>query len=365
MCQSKADGGRRCAFHLEQGVSKAMTSYAAAVTGLPGSQVAEAYASLEREGLAVPTPSREEVDAFLAQQAFQVRYAEDLTESRRRSLLARLQAALGRITPNGATFHAWKNLVAESFARVRRRAAAAFLAGALTFSVGACGNVPEAEAPPAQTPVATAPAAPAVPVGEYDTGYDTEYEVASQVSVGRDAEAKYGAARVAAAMEQSRELVQDYAFNPEFINAEWGERRGDLLRAGTEHMTPDAAKDWRRMVRQVTEGTPAERDKSLSVVYAYTFYAPFSQTKDGTTPVTDGPAVVNPRITSTSSSLDSYGRLKVEVKSVADVRLLRDEVPTVAKIKRTSTFYLVPSQQGWKVDGWVGSYNTVALGPEA
>lgn len=67
-----------------------------------------------------------------------------------------------------ATFHSGKNIVSESRTRVRRRAAAAFAVGAFTFSVGACGNVPQEDHDPGRAGK-VASATPAPP--EFDTTF--------------------------------------------------------------------------------------------------------------------------------------------------------------------------------------------------
>lgn len=364
MCQSKAEGGRRCAFHLEQGVASGMVTYVASVTGLTPAQTNAAYEALEREGLTEPDPTRAEVDEFLEKQIFRVRHEPDLTEARRDSIVSRLRAAIGRITPNGATFHAWKTLVAESWSRVRRRAAAAFVVGALTFSVGACGTVPDADRGPVSAePVAAAPTTPGA-------AYDTEYAVA-QPTISKEAVEAFGAKEAAAATTLATEVAQEWNFNEKAIvgQVEDPAAVAYVLHAGDE-MTPELRKEWtgnvNEYVRAAKSGGALSGDV-ISNVYSYTFFDAFIEIEDaGWAPAPEGPVVVNQKISKISTTPTTDGRLLVVVSSQADLRTLNTEKgkSKLWAFSRDTSYYMSKTPDGWKISAWNTSWTAGETRPD-
>lgn len=141
MCQSRAEGGVRCNHHLSTAASAAMVTYVVSATGAAPAEAKAVAARLEREGEHLPAPAREEVDAFLTESMFRARHDETLTPKRRESVLARLGAALGKVLPSGAKFHAWKNMMVETAVRMRRKVVAVTVAAGLAVSLAACGEV--------------------------------------------------------------------------------------------------------------------------------------------------------------------------------------------------------------------------------
>lgn len=371
MCQSKAEGGRRCKFHLEQGVAGGMTTYVASVTGLSPKQTAEAYEALEREGLALPDPTREEVDEFLEREAFRVRHEPNLTEKRRESIVARLRAAIGRITPNGSTFHAWKNLVAESWSRVRRRAAAAFMVGALTFSVGACGNAPS-QATPDDTaaPVAGAPVTPQ-PSNGSPREYDSTYEVA-EGTASNEAVERFGPREAAQGTALAIDTSQDYFWDEESVTSMPGEDADEHAYSLAERMTPATAEQWRETVDEFIanskEGNYGAGQNGRDFL-SISFYggAAFDNAvdKDGNTVTVapEGPVVVNPTLSKVTTGLTADDRLSVEIEGSAGLRVVVGGKPKVWNLTRSITYYMVQDKdQGeWLIDAWSGSWNTTGF----
>lgn len=360
MCQSKADGGRRCKFHLEQGVANGMTTYVASVTGLSAQQTNEAYTALEREGRNAPDPTREEVDAFLEREAFRVRYEPNLTEKRRESIVARLRAAIGRITPSGATFHAWKNLVAESWSRVRRKAAAAFVVGAMTFSVGACGSAPE-QPTAAETvaPVASAPLTPGDQV-RYDTTFET-----AEPTINPAAATKFGRGEALAGTDAAVSFSERYFYDDDAVTTKGGVDLDKYATPLGQHMTPTARADWNTSVKGfVTDVKNGElgANKGSWDVLSVTFYGAMAGTnKDSEGKVTvanpDGPVMVNKTIENVTTGVATDGRLSVSMKSSADMRLLIDGQPKRWHLTRDITYYMVKDSSGvWKIDAWSGNW---------
>jgi hypothetical protein len=357
MCQSKAAGGRRCAYHLEQGVCAGMVTYVVSVTGLDRCETSEAYKALEKEGSNLPDPTRDEVDDFLNREAFRIRHEPNLSEQRRENIVNRLLASVGRITPSGATFHAWKNLVAESWARVRRRAAAAFVLGAMTFSVGGCGNAPaEPQAQPQAQIVAAAPTAPG-PASSYDTTYKT-----AKPTYSADAVTVFGKADVVAGTSAAVNFTQKHAFDDASVTTKAGENINKYGYSLAKDMSPETGRMWKasvdEFVQDVEAGTFGESPGSANVL-SLTFYASMSgknHDMDGNSVMAnpEGPVIVNKEITSITTGATNDGRLSVEINSAADMRLLVEGKPKLSPMTRTATYYMAKSGGDWKIDAWSG-----------
>lgn len=352
MCQSIADGGRRCSFHLEKGASSAVTSFASSVTGLSTQETQAAYDDLMREGGSQPDPSREEVDQFLEQQAFRARHDPDLTESRRQSIVRRLQDAIGRITPSGATFHAWRNLVAESWSRVRRKAAAAFLVGAVTFSVGACGTAPASS----QSDDSRAEHTASAPKTPGAAQFNTEFKQVKP-TISPEATAKFGQDAKTGTDFVVKQIVEKDSFNDDL--ARGGNASKDDVVAASDKMLPDAKRDWNKAIttydQEVEAGMVSE--KATGSVYIYTFYnMPQAMKGTGASVASDGPVFVN-RKTSKVRSTVQDNRLAVTVAASSDVRVEGGAQEGLWPMKKETTYYMAKDADGnWKIDGWYGSY---------
>lgn len=339
-----------------------MTTYAASITTLTPKEASEAYEALEVEGLAAADPTREEVDEFLEKQIFRVRHEPDLTDARRESIIGRLRAAIGRIMPNGATFHAWKNIVAESWSRVRRKAAAAFVVGALSFSVGACGNVPDEDRGPiAAEPVVSAPLTPG---SEYDTTYDVAKPVISD-----DAVKAFGAKDAAKVTAMGTEIAQEWGFNEKAIlgQAEDPAAVAYVLTAGDD-MTEAVQQEWagnvNEYVRAVNSGNAVPQEVG-SRVYTYTYFDAFHEAEEsGWVPASEGPVVVNQKISKVTTTPTTDGRLAVEVKSQADLRINKGGKPKLWGFSRETTYYMTKTADGWKVSAWHTAWTTANLVPD-
>lgn len=141
MCQSIAEGGKRCQGHLKARTSAAMATYVVHKTGLPRAEVGPVITALRREFADAPAPTRAEVDEFLEKQAAEVEHERELSDDRRDSIVDRLRAGIGQVLPDGATFAAWKNLMDRAWDRVKGpvkavlvgAAAVGLLAGAADF----------------------------------------------------------------------------------------------------------------------------------------------------------------------------------------------------------------------------------------
>lgn len=167
MCQAKDKGGKRCSVH--QAGSKFSMRVAKLKTGADDATVKETFTELTKEGRPLPTPSKEEVEAFIEKKRFATELDPELDDHERKielSQLARAEKELDSVT--GASFHAWKNLrkrVAEKMkaisARIAKPMAALGLAGVVIFGAAGCGAQDTPSNPNAVAPAPTSSSAPA------------------------------------------------------------------------------------------------------------------------------------------------------------------------------------------------------------
>lgn len=341
MCKPKSEGGQRCSFHLSQGVQTGVTAYAAALTGLSRDETHEAFEALRAEGAEMAAPSRGEVDSFLETQQFRVQHEPSLSAAKRTSILNRLRAAVGRVTPDGATFHAWKNVVGEAWARTRRRAAAVFLVSGLAFGMGGCATGPSTAAPATPVtsgPVATAPAT-SVTVARID-----------QVTYDKAAVAKFGQKNVESAGKFSTEFVAKYGANEALANKTPDQVSEADVKDITAEMTPAAQKSFLAALdtRQTNEG----RANTYGVAFV-------GLNAGGYTMRTDVPGVSDVSVAKPVVSVND-GRLTVVQDYSATIRY---KGPEGKNFKMTAekqvTFWLVkgPSKdQPWLIDGWTANF---------
>jgi hypothetical protein len=179
----------------------------------------------------------------------------------------------------------------------------------------------------------------------------------------KDAVAEFGAKGVAQGTSTAVDFTMEYAFDPQMLRAQFGEHVASVL-AMTRSMGPNAARDWTQAVQEYNSGK-AGRDKRGGLVMSLTLYAAWSGDKpDKMYVAPKGPAAVNPRLLSVRSSVDDRGRLAVDVKSSAQVRLVVNKKRVRMKIDRTQTFWMVKGSAGWKIDGWTGSLKAGQYRPD-
>jgi hypothetical protein len=354
MCRAQADGGARCASHLKQGVEKGVTSFGAAVTGLSPKETAAAVEDLRREGADLADPTREAVDSFLEEQAFRVHHEPNLSEVRRTSIGDRIKAPIGRILPDRATFHARKNVVAEAWARSPRKVAAVFMAGALSFGVGACGTTSgDAPQPSHSRPVANAPATP---------GYSTQVSI-EKPTISPDAVRVFGRARAEAGAKAVTDFATKFTYQEDLIRVKTKYTAADFARP-REYMTPDMRASWDDTVRRSLSGD----DKADGSVQALTFH---DVRNVGYRP--SGPMVVNQTIRNIKVGTEmnvktGKDRLSVTFTQRAELRLTAKGSPTRFPLFKTSTLWLEPGPKGlghaWLVDGYSSIYESDAPVPD-
>jgi hypothetical protein len=358
MCKTKADGGARCAFHLEQGVQTGVTFFVSAVTGLSPREAAATYDGLRREGAGLPDPPRVEVDGFLEEQAFRVRHEPTLSESRRLSIGDRLRPAIGRVLPDGATFHPWENVVAEAWAGSGRKVAAVFLAGALSFGVGACGNVPADQPdPPRGGPAATAPANPSPSV-------EVEKVSIEEALVAPTAVQQFGRTRANAAYREVTTFAAANTFRTDLLRPKASYTEADFAEVG-KFMNPPMRAVWNNKIAARARGDE-KSENDINVLMFHNFNVP------GHSLTTSGPAIVNQKISKVSVAPENptsgTGRIAVTFTQAGDLRLSKGGQPMRVTIDKTVTCWLAPAPSGsgrtWLIDGYKGSYEMHKITPD-
>jgi hypothetical protein len=334
-----------------------MVAYAVSLTGLSRKDTREAFEDLRAEGAHLPAPSRTEVDTYLTAEAFRVQHEPTLSEPRRTSILGRLRAAIGNVTPDGATFHAWKNVVGEAWARTRRRAAMVFLVSGLAFGVGGCATAPSQASKPAPTgTVATAPVSPGASTG--GVTQSAGQVVASKpiidapVSISKQASTKFGAAGVTQGYAAITEFAANNAVNPKVISLQYDKVTPADLAGPKSMMTPAAAASWDSNMGNL---------QSEQVMANLSGVLPYGHTGNGNSPRTDVPQPAV-RISNGAVDVAKNGAMHVSFDIHQDVR------GNVAggkfqkyNLNRTMEFWLVPGTakaKPWLIDGWQASYNS-------
>lgn len=360
MCKSQAEGGARCAYHVGENATAALVTYVASTTTLTGPETREAYNDLVAEYVDAPAPTQAETDEFLVQQMFRARHEPNLTEKRRASILRRLQEAIGKATPSGAQFAAWKSLVAEAWTRVRRRAAVAFVAGALTFSLGACGTPgndvrpePSATQAAASATVDPAPSTPAL---------STDKWTVKNVNIEDRVVGLHGQESAEQARDLIIQVAQDYGFNEQSVKYDGKEGKAEsqkwMLEARKD-MTPDAAADWTRTVNTYFREKALDGTQAYSDMMSFTSYGIYGTDMRPTDPNT--PIMFDMTVKDMDVDLSNDGRIWVTMHSSAKFNYLNEGKPAVTKGERTQEFWLAKVDGQFKIDGWSGSTKYTAV----
>lgn len=170
MCQTKAEGGKRCAAHMSG--STATVTMASIIADVQEPVVKKVFTALRKEGKKLPTPTPEEVYALSENNAMMAKFDPSIPENRRKKLVEKWENAKSE-SPDGGTFHAWRHTLAETFRRGRKIISAVGIAGALVFTSSCASSgalTPSTPtdtaspssisqtATPSATPTATAPA---------------------------------------------------------------------------------------------------------------------------------------------------------------------------------------------------------------
>lgn len=111
MCQSRAQGGRRCSYHM--GASRALRALAAHASGLTPTQVTSLFNRLKEVGANEPAPTRQRFEQWLNRQTVLLNNS-DLDGRSGAAARRALMMAREENLPDGRTFYALRRLIAES-----------------------------------------------------------------------------------------------------------------------------------------------------------------------------------------------------------------------------------------------------------
>ena len=366
MCKSKAQGGQRCAYHIEQGASTALVSLVSVVDGTKTKYAREEFDARKEQGVNMPAPTRGEVDAFLADQVEQVEKADFLTPPRKRSILNRLREAIGKVKPDGATFHAWRTIMRDAWSKARRKATAGFLAGVMTFSVGACGqpadssNYEKPESPGISAPVTPgAPSATAAPdtIDPYEGGF----QFPDGRPVSKDADSVFGAEKVDAGYEFVKEYNQKWGNNPDFISYDEPLSKSDIeIMLKDANATPGYAEDIQNSISKMNQGN--EKAK-VDVFISSGIYNETGLEFQNPDEPFSGYKATNPSI-STATKDDGTEALKVSFRERVVWKVKNEGVNEDWTIVKDKDVYLVQNRKGdWQLDAVLGYVDTATQTP--
>jgi hypothetical protein len=235
--------------------------------------------------------------------------------------------------------------------RTRARLTTALALGVLSLNLTACGA--SQEGPSGSSRAATSEK-PEQPEPSEQPEYDTTYNEVTP-TIDPAAVTEFGPDGAAQGTDAAVDFSMEYAFDQTLITAPIGGRE-DAALAMTTSMTPTAAHDWAAAIKEYNSG-PKGRQSAGGLVMGLTLYQAWSAHENGkgaTAFQPEGPAAVNPQLRSVKTVLDPDGRLKVEIQSSADVRLLVSGKPKQMKITRDQTFWMTKTADDWTIDGWTG-----------
>jgi hypothetical protein len=142
MCQSKSQGGKRCAIHHHG--TQAAVQTTSVKTGVDTNDVKTVFTELNKEGKKLPEPSREEYESYLEKERFITELDPSIPERDKNMILKKIEKAKEENTPSGGTFHAWKNLMSTTINRFKTKTKlliAGLGVAAITFGSAGCASV--------------------------------------------------------------------------------------------------------------------------------------------------------------------------------------------------------------------------------
>lgn len=191
MCQTLAQGGKRCDTHKDG--SKATVSLTSFIADVQEKIVRKVFTSLKKEGKGLENPEKEEVLSYAETGKFLTKHDPNIPERQKKTIMNQFEKAKEE-EPSGPLFHAWKHTLPETLRRTRKSLMAVGMAGAI-MATSACGGtggqtvdpspsvVPSSPsisqtATPSATP-SSIPAVPAVTPGATVNGIPTKTEIAN------------------------------------------------------------------------------------------------------------------------------------------------------------------------------------------
>lgn len=186
MCQTLAQGGKRCDTHKDG--SKATVSLTSRIADVQEKIVRKVFGSLKKEGKGLESPDKEEVISYAETGKFLTKYNPDIPERQKKTIMNQFDKAKEE-EPSGPLFHAWKHTLPEVLRRTRKSMSAVGIAGVI-LATSACGGgqsgvtVTPAPSESPSVSVSAAPSAspsatPSVSAGSKINGIPTLTEVAN------------------------------------------------------------------------------------------------------------------------------------------------------------------------------------------
>lgn len=136
MCQTLAQGGKRCDTHKDG--SKATVSLTSIIADVQEKIVRKVFTSLKKEGKGLDNPEKEEVVSYAETGKFLTKHDPNIPERQKKTIMNQFEKAKEE-EPSGPLFHAWKHTLPETLRRTRKSLMAVGMAGAI-MATSACGG---------------------------------------------------------------------------------------------------------------------------------------------------------------------------------------------------------------------------------
>lgn len=136
MCQTLAQGGKRCDTHKDG--SKATVSLTSFIADVHEKIVRKVFTSLKKEGKGLESPEKEEVLSYAETGKFLTKHDPNIPERQKKTIMNQFDKAKEE-EPSGPLFHAWKHTLPETLRRTRKSLMAVGMAGAI-MATSACGG---------------------------------------------------------------------------------------------------------------------------------------------------------------------------------------------------------------------------------
>lgn len=175
MCQTLAQGGKRCDTHKDG--SKATVSLTSLITAVHEKIVRAVFGDLKKEGKDLESPEREEVVSYAETGKFLTKYNPDIPERKKKTLMRQFEQSKDE-SPSGALFHAWKHTLPETIRRSRKTFGAIGVAGVI-MATSACGPAVDNNNPPPSPSVTISAEAKSTVAGTVVNGIPTKGELAN------------------------------------------------------------------------------------------------------------------------------------------------------------------------------------------
>lgn len=194
MCQSKAQGGKRCLAHAA--ASKFSVRVTTVKTGADSQMVEKALTELNREGKNLPAPHTEDVKNWIATRRFATQYDPELSDHERKIELNQLDRANEEVEAgvSGGHFHAWKNVMNSVKDKLRSRFVAAALVPIMAVGVAGCGPQIGSADPnqqPSSPSISQGPAGEELPSGSNGIYQEGQYYLYGNEVKVSDADGEY------------------------------------------------------------------------------------------------------------------------------------------------------------------------------